>query len=178
MIHHRAFIHPMAYVDADTVHIGSGTRVWQFASITRGAVMGEDCSVSPFAMLDGSIYGDRVIVSGGVKAGAGFKIGNDVFLGPNCVLCNDCWPFASKDGYRDDLLRDGAHFAVVIGDGAAIGASAVIMPGIRIGKGAVVAAGAVVESDLPDGMVYRRNGYLSPSVPPLWHEKRMRWAEC
>lgn len=178
MIHHRAFIHPKAHVDADTVRIGSGTRVWQFASITRGTVMGEDCSVSPFAMLDGSAYGDRVIVSGGVKAGAGFKVGNDVFLGPNVVLANDCWPFASKDGYRDDMLRDGTHFAVVIGDGAAIGAGAIIMPGIRIGKGAVVAAGAVVESDLPDGMVYRRNGYVSPSVPALWREKRMRWAQC
>lgn len=121
----KAFIHPQAHVD-DDVKLGAGTRVWQFASITRGTVMGEDCSVSPGAMLDGSVYGDRVIVSGGVKAGAGFKVGDDVFLGPNVVLCNDCWPFATKDGYRDDLLRDGKHFAVVIGNGAAIGAGAVI----------------------------------------------------
>lgn len=176
MIHHRAFVHPKAHVDADTVQIGAGTKVWQFASITRGTVLGADCSVSPFAMLDGSIYGDRVIISGGVKAGAGFKVGNDVFLGPNVVLCNDCWPFATKDGYRDDLLRDGEHFAVVIEDGAAIGAGAVILPGFRIGKAAVVAAGAVVESDVAAGTVYRRNSYVSPSVPPLWHEKRMRWA--
>jgi len=133
LIHQTAFIHPLAHVDGAT--IGARTKVWQFASITRGTVLGEDCSVSPFAMLDGSVYGDRVIISGGVMAGAGFKVGSDVFLGPNVVLANDCWPFASKDGYRDDLLRNGEHWAVIIEDGAAIGAGAVILPGITIGKG-------------------------------------------
>lgn len=178
MIHHGAFVHTKAHVDRDTVQLGFGTRVWQFASITRGTIMGENCSVSPFAMLDGSIYGDRVIVSGGVMAGAGFKVGNDVFLGPNVVLCNDCWPFASKDGYDDAALRSGEKFAVVVEDGVAIGAGAVILPGVRIGKGAVVAAGAVVESDVPAGVVLRRNAYTSPGVPPSWREKRMRWAQC
>lgn len=168
-------IHPKAHVD-DTVILGEGTRVWQFASITRGTVMGRDCSVSPFAMLDGSIYGDRVIVSGGVMAGAGFKVGSDVFLGPNVVLANDCWPFATKDGYRDDLLRDGEHFAVVIEDGAAIGAGAVILPGVTVGKGAVVAAGAVVDRDVPAGGVWNRNGWKRLSVPAHWRERRHRWA--
>lgn len=177
MIHHRAFIHPKAHVDRDTVHLGAGTKVWQFASITRGTIIGEDCSISPFAMLDGSIYGDRVVVSGGVKAGAGFKIGSDVFIGPNVVLCNDCWPFASKEGYDDAALRSGKRFAVIIEDGAAIGAGAMILPGIHIGAGAVVAAGAVVEEDVPAGMVHRRNDYLSPKVPDHWASKRMRWAK-
>ena len=174
MIHQTAFIHPLAHVDGAT--IGARTKVWQFASITRGTVLGEDCSVSPFAMLDGSVYGDRVIISGGVMAGAGFKVGNDVFLGPNVVLCNDCWPFATKEGYRDDLLRDGEHWAVIVEDGAAIGAGAVILPGVTIGRGAVVAAGAVVERDVPAGTVCRRNGYTSPRVPFRWHERRHRWA--
>lgn len=166
-------IHHLAHVDDDVV-LGSGTRIWQFASVTRGTVLGKDCSVSPFAMLDGSVYGDRVVVSGGVMAGAGFKVGNDVFLGPNVVLCNDCWPFASKDGYDDAALRAGERFAVVIEDGAAIGAGAIILPGVRIGAGAVVAAGAVVDEDVPAGMVARRNGYTSLRVPERWRERRMR----
>ena len=86
MIHFEAFIHPKAHVDRETVRLGAGTKVWQFASITRGTIMGEDCSVSPHAMLDGSIYGDRVIISAGYAAGAGFKVGSAVFLGPNVTL--------------------------------------------------------------------------------------------
>ena len=167
-------IHPKAHVDPDVI-LGHGTRVWQFASITRGTVMGRDCSVSPFAMLDGSIYGDNVIVSGGVMAGAGFKVGNRVFLGPAALLVNDCFPAADKDGYRDDLLRSGERFAVIIEDDAMIGGHAVILPGVRVGKGAVVAAGSIVTKDVPPGMVWRHNGYISP-VPPDWSEKRMRWA--
>ncbi|MEO3387328.1 DapH/DapD/GlmU-related protein [Mesorhizobium sp. CAU 1741] len=169
-----SMIHPLAHVD-DSVTLGEGTRVWQFASITRGTVMGRGCSVSPLAMLDGSVYGDRVIVSGGVMAGAGFRVGSDVFLGPNVVLANDMWPFTDKTGYRDELLRDGEHWAVVIEDGAAIGAGAIVLPGIRIGKGAVVAAGAAVERDVAAGEVYRRNGYKSLSVPADWNAKRHRW---
>lgn len=167
-------IHQLAHVDADVI-LGDGTNVWQFASITRGTVMGRDCSVSPFAMLDGSIYGDRVVVSGGVKCGAGFKVGNDVFLGPNVVLANDCWPAAHKDGYLDGLLRDGTNWAVIVGDGASIGANAVILPGVHIGAGAVIAAGAVVDRDVPQGAVWRRNGYLS-WVPANRNDKRHRWA--
>lgn len=165
-------IDPRAYID-DSVVLGKGTVVRQFASISRGTIMGERCSVSPFAMLDGSVYGDGVIVSGGVMAGAGFYVGDGVFLGPNVVLCNDCWPFASKGGYDDARLRANEEFAVVIEAGAAIGAGAIIMPGVRIGAGAVVAAGAVVDRDVEPGMVYGKGG-MRP-VPDWWARKRHRW---
>jgi acetyltransferase-like isoleucine patch superfamily enzyme len=175
VIHHRAFVHPLAHVDRETVRLGAGTKVWQFASITRCTVMGEDCSVSPGAMLDGSIYGDRVVISGGVTCGAGFKVGNDVFLGPSVCLGNDMWPFASKDGYDDEALRSGERFAVVIEDGASIGALSMILPGVTIGKGAMVAAGSRVTRDVPPGGVWRaENGYIG-NVPDDWQEKRMRW---
>lgn len=171
---HRVFIHEMAHVDSD-VKLGVGTKVWQFASITRGTVMGKDCSVSPGAMLDGSVYGDRVVVSGGVTCGAGFKVGNDVFLGPSCCLANDMWPAAHKRGYNDEKLRDSEHWAVIVEDGATIGALAVVLPGCKVGKGSFVAAGAVVDRDVPDFSLWRRNGYISP-VPENMDQKRMRWA--
>jgi UDP-2-acetamido-3-amino-2,3-dideoxy-glucuronate N-acetyltransferase len=168
-----AFVHPKAHVDDDVV-LGEGTRIWQFASVTRGTVMGRDCSVSPGAMLDGSVYGDRVVVSGGVTCGAGFWVGSDVFLGPSCCLGNDMWPAAHKTGYDDAKLRSKEHFAVIIEDGASIGALAMVLPGVRIGRGAIVAAGAVVDRDVPDGNLWRRNGYMSP-VPDNRNAKRMRW---
>ncbi|PWJ81491.1 succinyltransferase-like protein [Pseudaminobacter salicylatoxidans] len=174
MIHHRALVHAKAHVDANTVQIGAGTKVWQFASVTRGTVLGDDCSVSPHAMLDGSIYGDRVIISGGVMAGAGFKVGNDVFLGPNVVLCNDAWPAVDKDGYDDERLRSKEWFTVTIGNGATIGAGAVILPGNRIYPDAVVAAGAIVNRNVPSGMVFCRGGSIKPK-PEDWRENRMRW---
>jgi acetyltransferase-like isoleucine patch superfamily enzyme len=42
---------------------------------------------------------------------------------------------------------------VVIGDDVWIGANAVILPGVTIGRHCVVAAGAVVTKDVPDNTV-------------------------
>lgn len=175
MIHPSAVIHPQAHVKGATV--GARTRVWQFASIILGTVLGEDCNVGAGVVLSGPRLGNRCKVSSGVVMGPGFLIGDDVFLGPNVVLANDMWPFASTDGYDDAALRSGEKWAVIVEDGACIGANAVILPGVRIGKGAVVAAGAVVESDVPPGSVYRRNGYKSLSVPADWRERRHRWVK-
>lgn len=169
VIHETAFIHPLAHVEG--VVIGARTKVWQFASVTRGTVLGEDCSVSPHAMLDGSVYGDRVVISGGVMAGDGFVVGNDVFLGPNVTLCNDRWPTASKAGYRADLLRRG-FVTVRVGAGASIGANAVVLPGVTIGSRAMVAAGAAARYDVPDNYLLRRDGAMMP-IKPEWRENRM-----
>ena len=40
-------------------------------------------------------------------------------------------------------------FPIVIGDGAWIGAGAIILPGITIGEYAVIGAGSVVTKDIP-----------------------------
>jgi UDP-2-acetamido-3-amino-2,3-dideoxy-glucuronate N-acetyltransferase len=169
------FVDPMARVDDDVV-LGDGTRIRQFASLTRGVVMGEDCSVSPFAMLDGSIYGDRVVISAGYAAGAGFKVGSDVFIGPNVTLCNDMWPGADKRGYDAEALRKRDRFAVIVEDGVTLGAGCIVLPGVRIGEGAIIAAGAVVDHDVPASMVFRLNGYTGLR-PDDWRERRMRWAK-
>lgn len=170
MIHGGAFVHHLAHVEDDCA-IGARTKVWQFASVTRGTVLGEDCTVSPHAMLDGSVYGDRTVISAGVAAGCGFEVGNDVFLGPNVTLCNDRWPTANKDGYRGDLLRRG-FVTVRIKDGSWVGANAVVLPGVTIGKNAAVAAGAVVHCDVPDGYLFTRsNGMLL--IKDAWRKRRM-----
>ena len=42
---------------------------------------------------------------------------------------------------------------IIIGDDVWIGANAVILPGVTIGKHCVVAAGAVVTKDVPDNTI-------------------------
>lgn len=157
-VHPTAFVHPQAHVEGASV--GAGTRIWQFASVIRGTVLGMDCNVGSSATLDGPQIGNRCLISPGVDIGIGFLIEDDVFIGPNVVLCNDAWPEANKDGFDTGVFRDGA-WSVIVRRGAAIGANAVLLPGVEIGAGSLVAAGAVVERSVPAGSLFRRNGFVS-----------------
>ncbi|MFN3858123.1 MAG: DapH/DapD/GlmU-related protein [Caulobacter sp.] len=161
-------IHPLAHVDPDC-EIGEGSRVWQFASVTRGTVLGEGCSIAPFAVLDGPILGARCVVSMHAAIGPGFVIGDEVFIGPSVTFCNDAWPSVSKDGWSADELRAGA-VTIRVGDRTSIGANSVLLPGIVIGEGCMIAAGSVVSRDVPDGHIWRRDG----KAEPLWSGKRRR----
>jgi UDP-2-acetamido-3-amino-2,3-dideoxy-glucuronate N-acetyltransferase len=174
LISPAAFVHAKAHVD-ETAEIGARTKVWQFASVTRGTIIGEDCTVSPFALLDGPVIGDRTIISMYVAAGAGFRIGSDVFIGPSVVFCNDAWPSTGKDGFDYDGLVSGRIVCVRVEDGASIGAGAILLPGVTIGKGAMIAAGASVSRDVPANHLLTRDGALR-EIEPHWTRRRMRSA--
>ena len=171
-VHASAFIHSKAHVE--NAQIGARTRVWQFASITRGARLGEDCSVAPGAMLDGCQFGNRVLIGPSVSMGPGFLVKDDVFIGPSVTFCNDMWPITCKTGWRIEDLQAG-KWAVIVGCGASIGANAVILPGVVIGEGAFVAAGAVCGKSVPDGHLFGRDGSLRKLAPP---ERRIRMRQA
>lgn len=162
MIHPDAYIHERALVD-ETVSIGAGSKVWQFASVTRGTVLGEGCTVAPFALLDGARFGDRCIVSMHAALGVGFELGDDVFVGPSVTFANDAWPRTHKTGWDAQALRDGG-VCVRVGNGASIGANSVILPGVVIGERAMIAAGSVVSRDVPADHLFKRSGDLTPII--------------
>jgi UDP-2-acetamido-3-amino-2,3-dideoxy-glucuronate N-acetyltransferase len=174
LIDPTAMVHPFALVE--DAQIGARTRVWQFASVIRGARLGADCNVASGATLDGCWFGDRCTISQNVAMGPGFLIGDDVFIGPNVTICNDFWPATHKNDFDVEALR--AEFvAVSIRHGASIGANAVVLPGVTIGKGAMVAAGAVVSRNVPPDTLLRRNGSVV-LIEPEWRKNRMREARC
>lgn len=174
VIDDSAQIHPKAHIDPSVV-IGAGTRVWQFASVIRDAVVGEECSIATCAIVDGSVLGDRVIVSHGAFIDPGIQIGNDVFIGPNVNLCNDAWPRTDKTGFDLTQMLDQGFVTTRIEDGASLGAGVIVLPGIKIGRDVMVAAGAVVDKSIPAAHLYKRDGSMVP-IDPGKTGKRMRAA--
>jgi len=164
-------IHPNAYVEG--AEIGDRTRVWQFASVIRGAKLGADCNIGACSIIDGAEIGDNCLVGHGAQLHPGLKAGNGVFFGPGCIICNDRWPSFSKENF---FLEDFAHgfVAVRIMDGASIGAGAIILPGVTIGKNAMIAAGAVVDQNVMEDHLWSRIGLVK--IKPEWRKKRMRAA--
>lgn len=146
-------IHPRAEVH-EGAEIGASTRVWQFAVVLEGAVIGRDCNLNAHTLVEGGArIGDRVTLKCGVYVWDGIILEDDVFCGPNATFTNDKRPRSRQ--------RPAAFETTRVGKGAAIGAGAVILPGITIGEGAVIGAGAVVTKDVPPGQTVVGN----PATP-------------
>ncbi len=147
---------PMNHISLKS-RIGRGTKVWHFAVVQDGAVIGAECSIGSRAEVSsGVVIGDRTRISSGVFLAPNMKIGEGVFVGPNTTFTDDRYPAAGKP-YES--------LPAIIEDGASIGAGCVILPGVRIGKGSLVGAGSVVTRDVPAGMILR--GQPASSVYPM-----------
>lgn len=134
------FQHPNALVE--TEHIGRGTRVWAFAHVLPGAIVGADCNLCDHTFIENDvIVGDRVTVKSGVQLWDGITLEDDVFVGPNATFTND--PFPRSRQYPDQFPR------TLVRKGASIGANATILPGLTVGQHAMVGAGTVVTKDVP-----------------------------
>jgi UDP-2-acetamido-3-amino-2,3-dideoxy-glucuronate N-acetyltransferase len=134
------FVHPQGLCESLT--IGEATRIWAFAHVLPGARIGADCNVCDHVLIENDVVvGDRVTVKSGVQLWDGVRLGDDVFVGPNATFANDRFPRSKQ--YPEEFLQ------TIVADGASIGAGAVLLPGIRVGRGAMVGAGAVVTKDVP-----------------------------
>lgn len=92
-------------------------------------------------------FGWDTMVNSGVRFDniAPVTFGERVRVGPEALFCtttHEIGPEFMRAGTRTDG-------PITIGDGAWIGARALILPGVNIGDGSVVAAGAVVVRDVP-----------------------------
>lgn len=156
------YSHPNAIVESSK--IGKGTRVWAFAHVLPGAVIGEDCNLCDQTFFENDVkLGDRVTVKCGVQIWDGITVEDDVFIGPNTTFTND--PFPRSKQYPQLFAR------TLVRKGASIGANATILPGLTIGQYAMVGAGAVVTKDIPPyaivvGNPARITGYVQADKSP------------
>jgi UDP-2-acetamido-3-amino-2,3-dideoxy-glucuronate N-acetyltransferase len=144
----KAFVHPQAI--CETTAIGDRTRVWAFAHILPGAVVGSDCNICDGVFIENDVVvGHRVTVKCGVQLWDGLRVEDDVFIGPNATFTNDRFPRSR--------VRPPAFLRTILRQGASIGANATILPGIEIGRGAMIGAGAVVTRSVPPNAIVSGN---------------------
>lgn len=134
--------------DVKSTKIGSDTKVWQFAIILEGAVIGENCNINCHTFIENDvIIGNNVTIKSGVYLWDGIKIEDNVFVGANAAFINDKYPRSKK--YPAKFSE------ILVKKGSSIGANATILGGIVIGSYAIVGAGAVVTKDIPNfALVY------------------------
>jgi UDP-2-acetamido-3-amino-2,3-dideoxy-glucuronate N-acetyltransferase len=163
----------------ESADIGSGVllgievKIWHYAQIRENAVIGDSC-----------IIGRGAYVGSGVRVGRNSKIQNyalvyepafledGVFIGPAAVLTNDQFP---RSVSPDMTLKGGDDWesvGVTIRQGASVGARAICVAPVTIGRWATIGAGAVVTKDVPDfglmlGVPARRVGWVGKHGKPL-----------
>jgi acetyltransferase-like isoleucine patch superfamily enzyme len=160
-----ARVHETADLEAD-VAIGPRTSVWHRAQIRIGARIGADCVIGRDAFIDeGVTLGDRVKVQNLALVYHGVTVEDGVFIGPNAILTNDRYPRAITS--TGDLARadDWQVSPIVLRYGCSIGAGAVVVAGVDVGRFATVGAGAVVTRTVADnalvaGSPARRLGWV------------------
>lgn len=154
-----------------------GRAVIQLALPLPGLVtVGERCAIDPLVQVrhdsPGPIaIGNRVVIRrytelcGPITIGDGTRINRDVYLRPNTDIGREVsiGPYAKlvTDAHeiQDLKRRAGASYykPIIVGDGAWIGAGAIILGGVKIGRGAIIGAGSVVTKDVPADCVYAGN---------------------
>lgn len=139
-------------------------------SIVRNSVRLDVFPFGEFTLGDRSIIESYATINNGVgpvKIGSDVTIGiSNVIIGPvqignHVILAQNIVVSGLNHGYEDVNVpihqQKCTTKEIIIGDESWIGANAVIVSGVRIGKHAVVAAGSVVTKDVPDYSIVAGN---------------------
>lgn len=118
----------------------------QKARIEPGAIIreqveiGENAVIMMGAILNiGAVVGKGTMIDMGAVLGGRATVGERCHIGAGAVLAGVIEPASAQP--------------VIIEDDVLIGANAVVIEGVRVGKGSVVAAGSTVIQDVPAGVV-------------------------
>jgi acetyltransferase-like isoleucine patch superfamily enzyme len=163
-----AIVHPSAIVEHGA-EIGDGTRVWANVQVRPGARIGRNCVLGRNTFVDLDVQvGDCVKVQNNASLYEGLTLEHGVFVGPHVVFTNDRVPRAITPDGRLKITDDWILRRTLVRHGAAIGAGAVVVAGVTIGRWAMIGSGAVVTKDVPDHALVLGNpgrivGYVSAS---------------
>jgi acetyltransferase-like isoleucine patch superfamily enzyme len=158
-------IHPTADVSS-SAQIGAGSKIWHRAHIREHASIGAQCIIGKDVYIDyGVRIGSNVKIQNSALIYHGVQIEDGVFIGPQACLTNDRTPRAITATGALKTADDWSVGETRVRFGASIGAGAIILAGVIIGRFAMIGAGAVVTHDVPDyglvvGVPARLIGYV------------------
>ena len=118
----------------------ANARIEPGSFIREHATIGDNAVIMMGAVINiGAVVGEGTMIDMGAVLGGRATTGKNVHVGAGAVLSGVIEPASAQP--------------VIVEDNVLIGANAVVLEGVRIGKGSVVAAGAIVTEDVPENTV-------------------------
>lgn len=118
----------------------TNARIEPGAIIRDQVTIGDQAVIMMGAVINiGAEIGEKTMIDMGAILGGRATVGANCHIGAGTVLAG--------------VVEPPSALPVVIEDDVVIGANAVVLEGVRVGKGAVVAAGAIVISDVEPNTV-------------------------
>ena len=144
------------------IHLEGQVKILAMAAIDgsksgKGVRLGQRVTINPYAQIQGGLGGIQIGEGSEVNnftfinGDGSVRIGKDVLIGPHVTIVSANHGFADSDipiKRQASTLKE-----VVIDDDVWIGAGAIILPGVHLGKGTIVGAGAVVTKSCPPGSI-------------------------
>ncbi|HYS24795.1 MAG TPA: acyltransferase [Vicinamibacterales bacterium] len=141
----RAVIRSHTVIYAGNV-IGRNFQTGNKVNIRESNRIGDNVSIGTLSVVEHHVdIGNNVRIHTQVFIPEFSVLEDGCWIGPNVVLTNAKYPLSP--GVKDSLAGP------VVRRNAKIGANATLLPGVVIGEGALVGAGAVVVRDVPAGAV-------------------------
>ena len=150
-----AAIDPRAYLHAIRL-----INYYNYAHVQprRKLRIGPDARISPNAVFSNP---DRIEIGARLNLGARCHIwagpgqgrviiGNDVLFGPEVMVTAAGYRFNDGSPVTEQAMDEAD---VVIGDDVWLGTRVIVLPGVQIGDGAIIGAGAIVTADIPAGAI-------------------------
>ena len=132
------------------VKIGERVLIGDHSSVFCRVTIGDDVLISRNVTINSdTVIGDGSRIMDNSHVTGRCVIGKNVFISTGVVMANDS--LFGMQGYNEEC------YGPVIEDGVCIGAGAVLLPKVKIGKGSIVAAGSVVKRNVPPGMLVSGN---------------------
>ena len=135
----RCVVYGSPIVDGSDMQVGDEFKVWSGPRVTL---------ISGWGKIR---FGDRCFVN----TGSTIIAVEEITVGDDVAFANDVYVMDSDSHGVEG--RPHKQAPVHIGDGCWIGARAMILPGVTLGKRVLVAAGAVVTKDVPDDCLVAGN---------------------
>jgi tetrahydrodipicolinate N-acetyltransferase len=119
---------------------GIQARIEPGAVIRDQVEIGNNAVIMMGAMINiGAVIGEGTMIDMNAVVGGRGTIGKNCHIGAGAVVAG--------------VIEPPSATPVIIEDDVVVGANAVILEGVRVGKGSVVAAGAIVIDDVPENVV-------------------------